>query len=51
MGRQDLYALRENLAEFLNPEGKPPLAVGSAQASAGGSVEPQGGRSIPPAVS
>ncbi len=46
MGRQDLHNLRENLAEFLNPEGKPPLAAGgeqtgaaSAGASSGGSKE------------
>lgn len=47
MGRQDLHTLRENLAEFLEPEGKAPLAAGSqqqqdAQASAGASgKEPQ----------
>jgi hypothetical protein len=28
MGRQDLFNLRENLAEFLEPEGKAPLAAG-----------------------
>jgi hypothetical protein len=50
MGRQDLYNLRENLAEFLNPEGKPPLAAGGQQqsgASAGGS----GGQQVPAPVS
>jgi hypothetical protein len=31
MARQDLYNLRENLAEFLNPEGRPPLAAGQEQ--------------------
>jgi len=28
MGRRDLHSLRENLAEFIKPEGKPPLAKG-----------------------
>ena len=41
MGRQDLFTLRENLAEFLDPEGKPPLAAGGSPqegaASAGAS--------------
>ena len=41
MGRQDLYNLRESIAEFLNPEGKPPLAAesgssGQSQQSAQG---------------
>jgi hypothetical protein len=39
MGRQDLYTLRENLAEFIDPDAKqPPLAASSqqGQASAGG---------------
>lgn len=31
MGRQDLHNLRENLAEFLDPEGKPPLAASGEQ--------------------
>jgi Ca2+-binding EF-hand superfamily protein len=39
MGRSDLRSLRENLAEFINPEGKPPLATGgkAGKASAGAS--------------
>ena len=52
MGRQDLYTLRENLAEFLNPEGKPPLAAGQ-QAGAGSSAggqEVQREPSLPPPV-
>lgn len=36
MGRQDLYSLRESLAEFINPDGRAPLAAGGDQASAGG---------------
>ncbi len=27
MARQDLFSLRDSLAEFINPEGKPPLAM------------------------
>lgn len=42
MARQDLYNLRENLAEFLDPDGKAPLAAGSQargqQASSGQSA-------------
>jgi hypothetical protein len=51
MGRQDLYTLRDNLAEFLNPEGKAPLAAGGGQASTGASAQQQGAQTIPPAVS
>ena len=53
MGRQDLYNLRENLAEFLNPEGKPPLAAGGQQtgdASAGSAQAAGGEQALPPAV-
>jgi hypothetical protein len=53
MGRRDLHTLRENLAEFIKPEGKPPLAAG-AKASAGESARGAGarqGESVPPAVS
>jgi hypothetical protein len=53
MGRQDLYTLRENLAAFLNPEGKPPLAAGGQQAgdaSAGGNQPAGGEQALPPPV-
>ena len=35
MAREDLYNVREGLAEFLDPEGKPPLATTGQQASSG----------------
>jgi hypothetical protein len=49
MGRQDLYTLRENLAEFLNPEGQAPLAAGGqgGEASSGASAA----REVPNAAS
>ena len=53
MGRQDLYKLRENLAEFLNPEGEPPLAAGGQQAGAGATAagpDAQDEQSLPPPV-
>jgi hypothetical protein len=53
MGRQDLYDLRENLAEFLTPEGEAPLAADGQQAGAGATAageEARGGRSLPPPV-
>lgn len=53
MGRQDLYDLRENLAEFLNPEGSPPLAAGGQQAGAGATAageDAQREQSLPPPV-
>lgn len=52
MGRQDLYTLRENLAEFLEPEDKAPLAAGGQQqggeASAGTSGQEQQAMQYPP---
>lgn len=54
MGRQDLYDLRKNVAEFLDPEGKPPLAAGGQQASAGATAageDSQREQSLPPPVS
>ena len=61
MARQDLHSLRENLAEFLQPEGKPPLAAAEGQASAGASAgasaagqdvpRAQPGQEVPPPVS
>ena len=42
MGRQDFYNLRENLAEFINPDGKAPLdatSQSSGQASSGQSAQ------------
>lgn len=58
MARQDLHSLRENLAEFLQPEGKPPLAAAAGeQASAGASAPDQDvsqapqGQEVPPPVS
>ena len=47
MGRRDLHSLRENLAEFINPEGKPPLATGG-KASAGASGAGQDASAPPP---
>jgi Ca2+-binding EF-hand superfamily protein len=49
MARQDLYTLRENLAEFLDPDDKAPLAVksqssGSQSASAGASSRSEKGQ-------
>jgi hypothetical protein len=41
MARQDLYTLRDSIAEFINPEGRPPLTAGQAsgqQASARSAV-------------
>jgi hypothetical protein len=52
MARQDLYTLRDSIAEFINPEGKPPLATG-AQAGGTGSEQANAGAqpSVPMAVS
>jgi hypothetical protein len=45
MARQDLYNVRDSLAEFINPEGKPPLAVAQpaqrAQGESSGSGQSQ----------
>lgn len=41
MGRQDLYNLRGSIAEFLDPDGKAPLAAGG-QASASSGAQQQG---------
>jgi hypothetical protein len=55
MGRQDLYTLRENLAEFIDPDAKqPPLAAGSqqqGQASAGAGGGKQSSQYPPRAAS
>lgn len=55
MARQDLYTLRDSIAEFINPEGRPPLATGQApgqQTSAGaGQAGAAEQSSLPMAVS
>ena len=46
MARQDLYNVRDSLAEFINPEGKAPLAgAQQAQGSASGQTQEQSAQS------
>jgi hypothetical protein len=55
MARQDLYTLRDSIAEFINPEGRPPLTAGQASGQQASEKAGQAGSaeqsSLPMAVS
>jgi Ca2+-binding EF-hand superfamily protein len=51
MARQDLHTVRETLAEFIDPEGKPPMSVGQQPGSGAGqqaSAQQRQGVQAPP---
>jgi hypothetical protein len=50
MARQDLYTLRDSIAEFINPQGKPPLATGAQAGTQAGAGNEQASAEAQPSV-